>query len=51
MKAARDGSTKVVNKYQMPFSAQVTSRDGFVATAFDDYDHTVKTKPSDIKFV
>ena len=37
VKAANDGSTRVVNKYQMTFSTQITSRDGFVATALIDY--------------
>ena len=33
VKAANDGFTRAVNKYQTPFSSQITSRDGFVATA------------------
>ena len=37
VKAAGGGSTRVANKYRMPFSDQTTSRDGFVATASIDY--------------
>ena len=37
VKVANDGSTKVVKIYQTPFSTQITSRDGFVATALIDY--------------
>ena len=37
--AANDGSTKVVKKYQTSLSteSEITSRNGFVATALTDY--------------
>ena len=35
--AAKDGSTKAVKKYQTPYSTEIISRHGFIATALIDY--------------